>query len=54
MKNLRKQLEEKELSADKKFLCNKMTKDCGQLTKEIGLLQSQVLQTRKQPDRVLF
>jgi len=47
MKNLRKKLLQKELSTDEKFPCNKVAKDCGHLTKEIGLLQSQALQATR-------
>ncbi|XP_074799137.1 uncharacterized protein LOC141981353 isoform X2 [Natator depressus] len=46
---LRQQLKEKELSADEdKYLRNKMAEDCGYLTKENGLLQSQVLEATRQ------
>ncbi|XP_037747532.1 meiosis-specific nuclear structural protein 1-like isoform X1 [Chelonia mydas] len=49
---LRQQLKEKELSADEdKYLRNKMAEDCGYLTKENGLLQSQVLEATRQLDR---
>ncbi|CAM4500634.1 unnamed protein product [Lepidochelys olivacea] len=49
---LRQQLKEKELSADKdKYLRNKMAEDCGYLTKQNGLLQSQVLEATRQLDR---
>ena len=53
MKNLRKKLLQKELSTDEKFPCNKVAKDCGHLTKEIGLLQSQALQATRWLDRVI-
>ncbi|XP_069477354.1 early endosome antigen 1-like isoform X2 [Ambystoma mexicanum] len=46
---LRQQLMEKELSASEdKYLRNKMAEDCAHLTKENGLLQSQVLAASKQ------
>ncbi|XP_067409671.1 trichohyalin-like [Emydura macquarii macquarii] len=49
---LRQLLKEKELSADEdKYLRNKMAEDCGYLTKENGLLQSQVLEATRQLDR---
>ncbi|XP_074981195.1 uncharacterized protein LOC125632591 isoform X2 [Caretta caretta] len=49
---LRQQLKEKELSADEdKYLRNKMAEDCGYLTKQNGLLQSQVLEATRQLDR---
>lgn len=54
MKNFSKQLKEKELSADEKFLCNKRAKDCRHLTKEIDLLQSEIPQARRQLDRVFL
>ncbi|XP_074841544.1 uncharacterized protein LOC142008254 [Carettochelys insculpta] len=49
---LKQQLKEKELSADEdKYLRNKMAEDRGSLTKENGLLQSQVLEATRQLDR---
>lgn len=50
-KILRKQLKEKELHTDENCLQNKMAKDCGHQTKETCLLQSQVLQARRQLDK---
>nr|XP_025046626.1 putative leucine-rich repeat-containing protein DDB_G0290503 isoform X1 [Pelodiscus sinensis] len=49
---LKQQLKEKELSADEdKYLRYKMAEDCGYLTKENGLLQSQVLEATRHLDR---
>ncbi|XP_053571878.1 myosin-9-like [Bombina bombina] len=49
---LRYQLKEKQLSADEdKYMRNKMGEDCARLTKENGLLHSQVLETTKQLEK---
>ncbi|XP_033011368.1 nuclear mitotic apparatus protein 1-like [Lacerta agilis] len=49
---LRQVLKEKELSADEeKYLRDKMSEDCGHLTRENGLLQAQVLQATRQLSR---
>ncbi|XP_075439161.1 uncharacterized protein LOC142482647 isoform X2 [Ascaphus truei] len=49
---LRYQLKDKQLSADEDtYLRNKMAEDCGRLTKENGVLQSQVLEATKQLER---
>ncbi|XP_053251762.1 putative ankyrin repeat domain-containing protein 20A3 isoform X2 [Podarcis raffonei] len=51
---LRQVLKEKELSADEdKYLRDKMSEDCGHLTRENGLLQAQVLKATRQLSRVL-
>ncbi|XP_029447397.1 uncharacterized protein LOC115085471 isoform X2 [Rhinatrema bivittatum] len=49
---LRQQLKEKELSADEdKYLCDKIAEKCEYLTKENGLLRSQVLESTNHLER---